>query len=1041
MSRGNVSLRDFVSTSFYLLSNRLHDPKDGDKGLQLLCLLFEHDVHLFTEILLSEPITGRATWESLISYAMQCRHNRSFKFMLDVGIRYAWLSPCNTRVLLSTLQMDCSTEIVAGIIDQLCCFDHIQRRRDILEAILMAHRKGRFDIAKSLVQRFDINAEAFERDHYWRHRKSIFLYFIEGFQENKGSRWNELDFFLSNGAEVDKLMPSGSYTGQGRPSSAWYNKNEINRALRPTILDHSFYLQRSLFERLAQHSKVSTSALTRTGVEISLEKGVDAFREYLKTRQPAMGLLKWKNMRSLLRFLLSNEFEISRYAIKPVCRDEAQCSRYARGMSFKIVRSLIQYIADLNREPGLLIDIHSLIGEVLRTLCNRYREDGLQILDILMNRGADISEHHLKEAVGSSGTAILEWLQPRVKTFSAKAAGALAAAARLNNFEAVEFLLKSGANPNAFIGGRHISRGVVVKNMTGTFLDKAYSVQATAAEGNLPPNRCHSSLRMSQFLAERGAKFIVGLNDSTPFEFIAILLKDCREDVELFEKVKFVLSTLKQSGHRANPPAYLLELCAQYEPFQHNTAFDEFKERMKIFEHLLNEGANVNPGSPLAALVRVGGPKELVERVLRLGADLNAFTAVCYRYGSTQTPLQAAASRGNENLVHLFLRQGANVNSRARGDRGRTALQAICSWDPATEQEHRRKMTICELLLDSGADINGAPARRDGVTALQAAVSTGDLELAAILVRDGAHVNAPPAIRGGFNYCALDAAALHGRLDIAKLLLDANALSENRGTTGYDGAIRLAEYFGHHALAGLIRGYHRNDMESSLYTPGTREAAEDYRIHGYSAEDESTDSDYWRESDSELESTDDDLFFTDEESSSERDTTEYGSNGRAESLTFRNTNVAEDTQAFRQLPLVANTLTNDFLSYSGTAVGLAEGSVHVGWENEPMPDSCMGSLAETRDSRTFPDLQVVANASTDDKISHSGMGFVMPEEEMQTQWENESMLQNSWEPWAGMPDDGALWQRVFEELDLEFGFATFDHFDGPERREAELQED
>lgn len=1012
MSRGNISLSDFVSTSLYLVSNRLHDSSDGDKGLQILCLLFEHDVDLFAEILLSEPTTGRATWESLIIDTEYRQHNRSFKFMLDVGIRCAWLNPCDTRVLVSALQMDFSTDIVAGLIDHLCDSGHSQQGSYIFEAILMAHRRGRFDIAKSLVQRFDINAdtpsEALEPDEYGTERISIFLSLVMGFKkENKRSLWNELSLFLSNGADVDKLMPSGFYTGRDRPSSAWYNKNGINRALRSTILDHSFCLQRSLFERLAQHSKLPNSALTRTGLKVSLEKGADAFRDYLKTRQPAVDPLNWKIMRSLLNFLVNSEIDESRRTNMPVCSAGAECPRVARGVNFKIVRSIIQYLVDLDRGPGSLTNIHSLLESVLRTLCNHTMEDGLQILEILIKRGADITEYHLTDAVGSNGIGILEWLQPRVKNFSAKAAGALATAARLNNLEAVEFLLQSGANPGAFIDRHHISREIAVKNGPRFHLDKAYSVQATAAEEGLIAGE-HSSLRMSQFLTERGAKLIVGLNDSTPFDFIAILLKDCREDVELFEKVKFVLSTLKQSKHRANPPAYLLELCAQYELGRQDEAFDEFKERMKIFEYLLDEGADVNPGSPLAALVRVGGPKELVERVLRLGADLDAFTAVYYQYKhrTTQTPIQAAASCGSEELVYLFLQRGASVNSRARGKGGATALQAICLWGPATEQEHHRKMTICELLLSGGADINAAPARYNGLTALQAAVTSGDLELAAILVRDGAHVNAPPAISGGYNHCALDAAARYGRLDIAKLLLDANALSENRGTTGYDGAISLAETWGHRALASLIRDYHRNDTGPILYTPDTREAAEDCHIHGNTTDGESTDSDYWPAVvyDS---STDDDLFFTDDESSSsERDAAEYSSNSGAAGPMHRDTNVPQDTEAFPDSQDVRNDLPDNFTGYSGTVVDLTEDGAHMVWEDEHMPNACVGSLAGRRDLPAFPDLQ-----STDGRASHSGMGFVLPEEEMETRWGDESILQSSWEPWAGMPDDGALWQE------------------------------
>lgn len=65
-------------------------------------------------------------------------------------------------------------------------------------------------------------------------------------------------------------------------------------------------------------------------------------------------------------------------------------------------------------------------------------------------------------------------------------------------------------------------------------------------------------------------------------------------------------------------------------------------------------------------------------------------------------------------------------------------------------------------------------------------------------------------------------------MDLVKLLLNFNALSDYRGMTGYDGAIELAEEKGHLTVVGLIRQHETNDENGGtknlpiLITAGTR---------------------------------------------------------------------------------------------------------------------------------------------------------------------------------------------------------------------------
>ncbi|ROW13355.1 hypothetical protein VPNG_05493 [Cytospora leucostoma] len=183
---------------------------------------------------------------------------------------------------------------------------------------------------------------------------------------------------------------------------------------------------------------------------------------------------------------------------------------------------------------------------------------------------------------------------------------------------------------------------------------------------------------------------------------------------------------------------------------------------------------------------------------------------------------QAAALQGKEEIVMCLLEAGAAVNAPAIR-RGFTALQAICTFTPDTQEKQERKVRIIKSLIDYGANINAAPAMTGGFTALQATAHIGDLDTAILLLQQGADVNAPPCRDPRAYYMngnALDTAAAHGRLDMVKLLLSVNALSQLRGDTGYDGAIQLAEESSHFSVAELIRKHAaENRSDKKLENP------------------------------------------------------------------------------------------------------------------------------------------------------------------------------------------------------------------------------
>ncbi|KAK2801241.1 hypothetical protein FQN50_007801 [Emmonsiellopsis sp. PD_5] len=183
-----------------------------------------------------------------------------------------------------------------------------------------------------------------------------------------------------------------------------------------------------------------------------------------------------------------------------------------------------------------------------------------------------------------------------------------------------------------------------------------------------------------------------------------------------------------------------------------------------IMKLLLTNGADCNapPARKRGITALQGAASQGNVAKAKLLLDRGAQIEVCSdQYGTTA--LHLAIENRHFQMVDFLLREGATPYYGASTITKRNPLQEAC-WKGDTR--------IASLLLHrvSGSFYVDIPAAfEDGVTALQAAVQRGNLELITLLLDSGANPNAPGAVINGRT--ALERAILESKFEAARILL------------------------------------------------------------------------------------------------------------------------------------------------------------------------------------------------------------------------------------------------------------------------------
>jgi ankyrin repeat protein len=216
---------------------------------------------------------------------------------------------------------------------------------------------------------------------------------------------------------------------------------------------------------------------------------------------------------------------------------------------------------------------------------------------------------------------------------------------------------------------------------------------------------------------------------------------------------------------------------------------------LKTAEQLLRAGARVATSTRYGVtplyLACANGSASMIRTLLAAGADPNAVNP------GGETPLMTAARTGRRDAVELLLDSGAAVEAKEQA-RGQTALM----W--AVIENHA---DVARLLIARGANVNaqtkvdipdgmeGSITRNDGTRALSANVGAGGPG-----VYRGRAIPSPSGAMTPLLF-----AAREGRLDMARLLVDAKANLNLRSANGTT-PLLVAIINNHIALARYLVG-------------------------------------------------------------------------------------------------------------------------------------------------------------------------------------------------------------------------------------------
>lgn len=211
-------------------------------------------------------------------------------------------------------------------------------------------------------------------------------------------------------------------------------------------------------------------------------------------------------------------------------------------------------------------------------------------------------------------------------------------------------------------------------------------------------------------------------------------------------------------------------------------------DKPKILGQLLKYGYKFDRVSP--AIMADLGDTSMMRSFIQ-GRDIlhNEFASRIH------SPLYHAITNGHFEMSALLLDLGEDINDNE--------YQTWSGRNPLARAVEKNNLSLIEMLLKAGADVNVPPAAFRGMTALQCAAAQGSLGIAKQLIDLGADMNV--SCFGNDSRTALQVAAERGRIDMVQLLLSEGVETTGKGAHTYLRAIALAKLRGHHVTANILK--------------------------------------------------------------------------------------------------------------------------------------------------------------------------------------------------------------------------------------------
>ena len=203
------------------------------------------------------------------------------------------------------------------------------------------------------------------------------------------------------------------------------------------------------------------------------------------------------------------------------------------------------------------------------------------------------------------------------------------------------------------------------------------------------------------------------------------------------------------------------------------------KKHEEIVSILLDAGADAQIADTTTVQMPLhraclAASKSMAEMLLKHGATWDCWD----KY--TGSPLQWACSKADFALVSLLLEHGAPLNHPKYAKLGPPLLLA-CQRD--------RPIDLAKMLLENGADVNGE--NQQGITPLSMAISTANLPLIMLLLENKAALDSRGSVvqniakqTGRTIFAIYELCCVHGRADIVPALLSHPEFQPNMQVRG-----------------------------------------------------------------------------------------------------------------------------------------------------------------------------------------------------------------------------------------------------------------